>query len=82
MLYEVITPFRMLWEQPVKFHTIFEFETKTHNMKKLVILTISFLLMLNSCHQASKTQKEDSSSYNWNNAQSYISDDERFEFIV
>jgi len=51
-------------------------------MKKLVILTISFLLMLNSCHQASKTQKEDSSSYNWNNAQSYISDDERFEFMV
>ncbi len=51
-------------------------------MKKLAILTISFLLMLNSCHQTSKTQKKDSSLFNWENAQSFISDDSKFEFMM
>lgn len=76
----------MQWEQPVNFHTIFEPETIISpcfsTMKKLFAFVITLLIVLNACHQTSKTQQEDSTLFNWENAQSFISDDSRFEFMM
>lgn len=51
-------------------------------MKKLFACVITLLFVLNACHQSSKTQQEDRSLFNWENAQSFISDDSRFEFMM
>lgn len=51
-------------------------------MKKLFAFVISLLFILNACHQTSKKQQENSSLFNWENAQFFISDDSKSEFIM